>query len=160
VAEAAQTPPEGTAPAAATPGVWVDPYRAYNFKLVIQGVTIGHFTECTGLGVRVQALRYQEGGGHVVHRIPGPLDFADVTLRYGLTSSTELWTWFMSGVEGRVDRRNVSVLMLETDDVTEALRWDLINAWPSEWRGAPLDALGREVAIESMTLVYESLVRA
>ena len=160
MAEAAQTPPEGTAPASASPGTWIDPYRAYNFKLVIQGVTLGHFVECTGLGVRVQALRYQEGGGHVVHRIPGPVDFADVTLRYGLTSSTELWDWFMSGVNGKPDRRNVSVLMLDTDDVTEALRWDLIRAWPSEWRGAPLDALGREVAIESMTLVYESLQRA
>ena len=40
MAEAAQTPPAGTAPAAATPGVWIDPYRAYNFKLVIQGVTL------------------------------------------------------------------------------------------------------------------------
>ena len=38
-----------------------------------------------------------------------------------------------------------------------SLRWDLINAWPSEWRGAPLDALGREVAIESLTLVFETL---
>ena len=66
----------------------------------------------------------------------------------------------LSVVQGKVERRNVSVLMLETDDVTEALRWDLINAWPSEWRGAPLDALGREVAIESMTLVFESLQRA
>ena len=67
MAEAAATPPEAPA-AAAQPGVWIDPYRAYNFKLVIQGVTMGHFTECTGLGVRVQALRYQEGGGHVVQQ--------------------------------------------------------------------------------------------
>ena len=66
----------------------------------------------------------------------------------------------MTGVEGHVERRNVSVLMLDTDDVAEVLRWDLINAWPAEWRGAPLDALGREVAIESMTLVFESLQRA
>ena len=59
-----------------------------------------------------------------------------------------------------MDRRNVSILMLGTDGITEVLRWDLINAWPSEWRGAPLDALAREVAIESVTLVYESLARA
>jgi phage tail-like protein len=50
--------------------------------------------------------------------------------------------------------------MLDTDGVTEVLRWDLINAWPSEWHGAPLDALAREVAIESLTLVFESLQRA
>jgi len=31
----------------AQPGVFTDPYRAYNFKLVVQGVTEGHFTECS-----------------------------------------------------------------------------------------------------------------
>jgi phage tail-like protein len=144
----------------AQPGVWIDPYRSYNFKLVIQGVTAGHFTECTGLGVKVQAIRYQEGGGHTVHRIPGPVEYGDVTLRYGLTTTAELWTWFKAAVEGRVERRNVSILMLAPDDVTEVMRWDLIDAWPAEWRGAPLDALSREVAIESLTLVYESLNRA
>ena len=144
----------------AQPGAWTDPYRAYNFKLVIQGVTVGHFVECTGLGVRIHAIRYQEGGANIAHRIPGPIEYDDVTLRYGLTSSTDLWKWFMTGVEGRVERRNASIVMLDSDDVTEVLRWDLINAWPSEWRGAPLDALAREVAIESMTLVYESLQRA
>ena len=50
--------------------------------------------------------------------------------------------------------------MLQTDGVTEVMRWDLINAWPAEWRGAPLDALAHEVAIESVTLVFESLQRA
>lgn len=144
----------------AQPGSWIDPYRAYNFKLVIGGVTQGHFVECSGLAVHVHAIRYQEGGGNVVHRIPGPLDYGDVTLRYGLTASNELWNWFMAAVQGRVERRNVSVLILDTDGVTEVLRWDLINAWPSEWRGAPLDATSREVAIESLTLVFESLQRA
>ena len=28
-----------------SPGAPVDPYRAYNFKLLINGVTNGHFTE-------------------------------------------------------------------------------------------------------------------
>jgi phage tail-like protein len=159
VPEAAAKPPAANA-SGAQPGVWVDPYRAYNFKLIIQGVTQGHFVECTGLGVRIAAIRYQEGGANVIHRIPGPIDYGDVTLRYGLTASKELWNWFMAGVRGKVDRRNVSVLMLGTDGTTEVMRWDLVNAWPAEWRGAPLDALAREVAIESVTLVFESLARA
>lgn len=137
-----------------------DPYRAYNFKLEIQGVTEGHFTECTGLGVKVSDIKYREGGvGQVVRRLPGRVDYADVTLRYGLTTSTELWTWFMTSVSGNVDRRNVSILMLDPDGVTEALRWNLINSWPSEWQGAPLDALAQQAAIESLTLVFESLER-
>ena len=59
MAEVAATPPEA-APTGAQPGVWVDPYRAYNFKLEIKGVTQGHFVECTGLGARVTAIRYQD----------------------------------------------------------------------------------------------------
>jgi phage tail-like protein len=152
--------PAAAQPAGAQPGSFNDPYRAYNFKLVIQGVTEGHFTECSGLGVRVQDIKYREGGtSQVVHRLPGPVDYADVTLKYGLTPSVELWQWFMTAVHGKVERRNVSVVMLAADGVAEALRWNLINAWPSQWRGALLDAMGREAAIESLTLVFETLER-
>jgi phage tail-like protein len=159
----AQNPP-ATPPAAgpAGPGAgWVDPYRSYNFKLEIQGVTAGHFTECSGLGIRVDAIKYREAGsGGVVHRIPGQVDYGDVTLSYGLTQSHELFDWFLTAIEGNPQRKNVSVLMLDSSGVNEVLRWDLINAWPSAWRGAPLDALGQEIAIESVTLVFESLHRA
>lgn len=144
----------------AQPGVFVDPYRAYNFKLLIQGVTEGHFTECSGLEIEVHAIKYRQGGtNEVVHRIPGPVNYGDITLRYGLTASRELWDWFMTAVKGKVTRKNVSILMLDSDSVAEVMRWDLINAWPSKWRGAPLDAMYREVAIESVTLVFETLER-
>ncbi|MBN9389037.1 MAG: phage tail protein [Chloroflexi bacterium] len=143
------------------PGVFTDPYRAYNFKLVIQGVTEGHFTECSGLGIRVQAIKYREGGiNQVVHAIPGFVEYSDVTLKYGLTNSAELWNWFMTVVKGKVTRKNVSILLLDSDGATEVMRWDLINAWPSEWRGVPLDAMHREVALETLTLVFETLERA
>jgi phage tail-like protein len=157
--EAAERAP-ATPQSGAQPGVFNDPYRAYNFKLVIQGVTEGHFTECTNMSIKIDAIRYREGGqSQVVHRIPGQVEYGDITLRYGLTSSTELWNWLMSGVKGKVDRKNVSIVMLESDGVTEVVRWDLVNAWVSEWRGAPLDALGRHLAIESVTIVFETLDR-
>jgi phage tail-like protein len=138
-----------------------DPYRSYNFKLLIEGVTEGHFTECTGLGAKVEAIRYREAGNNqVVQRIPGHVEYADVTLRYGLSDSTDLWEWFMTAVEGAVERKNVSIVMLDSEGATEVMRWNLLNAWPSEWRGALLDALRHEVAIESLTLVFESMERA
>src|SRR4026209_2761384 len=102
--------PEATAPApaaaatpAAAPGAFKDPYGSYNFKLVIQGVTEGHFTRCTGLGVKVEAIKYREGGtGQVVHRLPGRVEYADVTLFYGLTASKDLWLWLESAMKGTV----------------------------------------------------------
>jgi len=156
---ATQNAPQN-APAGAQPGAFIDPYRAYNFKLEIQGVTQGHFTECGGMGIKVNPIRYREGGTtQVIHAIPGPVEYADITLRYGLTSSREMWDWFMNAVKGKVERKNVSILLLDSDGVTEIMRWNLINAWPSHWQGTPLDALSREVAVESLTLVFETLER-
>jgi len=156
----AASPPAPSA-TGAQPGAFADPFRAYNFKLIVQGVTEGHFTECTGLGIRVSVIRYREGGtSQVVHCVPGPVEYGDIALRYGLTASRELFDWFMTAVNGRVDRKNVSILMLDSDGVNEVMRWDLFNAWPSEWRGAVLNALEHQVAIESLTLVYETLQRA
>ena len=60
---------------------------------------------------------------------------------------------------GTVQRRNVSIVVLAQDGVTEAVRFNLLNAWPSAWSGAPLDALSNEAAIEELTLVYETLER-
>lgn len=148
---------EAAAPAA---GTLVDPYRAYNFKLEIAGVTEGHFTECSGLSARVGVIDYSEAGlARVVRRIPGRVEYGDVTLRYGLTASTQLWSWFQTALKGKVERRNISVLMLDEAGVTETIRWNLQNAWLSQWRAAPLEAASREVAIESLTLVFEALER-
>ena len=153
-------PSPAPANAGAQTGNRTDPYRAYNFKLEIQGVTEGHFTECSGMAVKVNSIAYREAGaGQVVHRLPGPVDYAEITLRYGLTTSTQLWQWFQSAVKGTVERRNVSIIMLGDDGSTPVLQWNLINAWPAAWHGALLDALGREAAIESLTLVFETLER-
>jgi phage tail-like protein len=155
--EAAQ---QGQGAAPAQTGAWTDPYRAYNFKLEIQGVTEGHFTECGGLGVKVDVISYREGGNsQVIHRLPGQVSYADVTLRYGLTNSRQLWEWFLTSMRGKVERRNISIVLVDSDGVTEAMRWNLINAWVSEWRGAVLNAEAHEVAIESMTIVFETLER-
>jgi phage tail-like protein len=154
-------PPAGAPhPAAAAPqtGVMTDPYRAYNFKLDIGGDTAGHFTEVTGLGARIESISFREGGDHqVVHRLAGRVDYMDVTLKYGLTASRSLWDWFQSGIRGTVSRKNVSIILMDSAGDREVNRWNLNGAWVKEWRAASLDALGQEVAIETMTLVYETL---
>ena|SRR5688572_9146043 len=146
---------------ATAPGAYVDPYRAFNFKMEVQGITEGHFTEVSGLEARVVPITYREAGNsQVVHYVPGRTEFGAITFRYGLTKSRELYDWFMSGVKGKVQRKNISVVLLDSDGTTEVLRWNLISAWVTEWRGAVLDAQSHEVAIETLTLVCETLDRA
>jgi len=143
-------------------GSRIDPYRQYNFKLRVQGIdeNAGHFHQCTGLRVKVHPIAYREAGlNQVVHQIPGQVEYGPVVLRYGVTKSRELFDWFMTGVKGKVDRRSVSIVMLDSDGVTEAFQWNLLNAWLSEWSGPPLGGLEREVAIEAVTVSYETLER-
>ena len=152
--------PEVTAVPAASPGNLVDPYRAYNFKLLINNVTEGHFTEVGGLGVKVETISYREAGNNsVVRAIPGRVTYTPVTLRFGLTSSVDLWEWLMTAVEGKVSRRNVSIVMLDSSGAAEALRWNLVNAWPQEWYGSPLDAMSRELAVETLVLAHDGIQR-
>jgi len=137
-----------------------DPLGNYNFRIQMGGVEAGHFTECSGLSIDVESIAYREGGlNQIVRRLPGRVEYGDVELRYGLTSSTDLWNWMQTVVQGKTERKDVSIIMLDTDGASETIRWNLSGAWPRNWRGAPMDAMGREMAIESLTLVFDTLSR-
>jgi phage tail-like protein len=40
------------------------------------------------------------------------------------------------------------------------MRWNLLDAWPSEWQSAALNTTDRAVAIDTLTLVFDALERA
>jgi len=142
------------------PGNRIDPYRAYDFKLDINGITEGHFTECVGMGVDVETIEYREAGqGQLVRQLPGQVNYQDITLKFGLTSSAAIWDWFMLVVEGKVERKNVSIIQMGPDHATEVMRWDLEQAWPKSWKAPSYNALSNEAAIETITLTYEFLSR-
>lgn len=152
-----EAPTTTTTPASAISG---DPYRVCNFKVVKGGETIAHFVECGPLSADVGTVEYREGGqAQVVHKIPTYTSYSDVTLRYGITSSTAMWDWFVAVTRGQVDRANVSIVLLGADGATPVIQWDLIGAFPRRWTSASLRANAREVAIEEVVLAYESLGR-
>jgi phage tail-like protein len=137
-----------------------DPYRLYNFKLEINGITEGHFTECSGLDIKIETITYREAGSKTgLRHIPGPVDFGSVTLKYGLTNSTKLWDWMVKGANGDVQRRNVSIVMLDSTGTTELMRWNLYDAWPCEWHGSPLNAAEKGIALESLVITYDNVDR-
>ncbi|WNB87298.1 phage tail protein [Cellulomonas sp. ATA003] len=152
---------EGTAgPATGGTAAWTDPFRAHNFKLMIQGVTEGHFIECSGLDITVDVDEYREAGqSQVVHKVPTITRYADVSLRYGLTDRTEMWKWFEDTVAGRINRRNVTIVLLDSQGTVPVIQWNLVSALPVRWKGATLRSTAREVAIEEIALSYETLAR-
>jgi phage tail-like protein len=151
-------PPAGDA--AAGPLAPSEMYRNYNFLMRVETTEI-RFTECIGLGMRIEPVRYRESGAHSIVRVlPGPVAYSEVILRYGVTDSLDLWNWLKNTSEGNVQRKHVTIVQLANDGATQKINWNLFDAWPCQWSGVPFDSLGRETAIEEVRLAFNRLARA
>ena len=153
------TPPaDGAAPAAVRGPS--EMFRNYNFLLRVEAAEV-KFTECLGLGVRIEPIRYRESGNSgIVRALPGPVAYSEVILRYGVTDSIVLWDWVKATTQGRVVRKPVTIVQLGNNGTDQSITWNLAGAWPCQWSGVPFDALGREAAIEELRLAFDFLERA
>jgi phage tail-like protein len=160
---ASAPPPETATPPAggtASPLAASEMYRNYNFLLRLDAVEV-RFTECLGLGMRIEPVRFRESGaGSIVRALPGPVAYSEVVLRYGLADAPDLWNWLKAAADGNVQRRNVTISQLDNANSSAKVNWDLLGAWPCQWSGVPFDALGRETAVEELRLAYDSMARA
>ena len=134
-----------------------DPYKNFNFNVSIEGITMG-FSECTGLDAEVNVIEYREGGDHLVRKLPGLKKFTNITLKRGITDSLEIYNWFKAIMNGKNDRRDGSVILLDEESKPVA-RWNFKNAWPCKYQGPRLNAKGNEVAIETLELACEWIER-
>ena len=79
-------------------------------------------------------------------------------MKRGITESLDLYDWHRALLQGQIDRRNGSVRLLD-DEGQEVVRWVFSEAWPRKYQGPGLNALGNEVAIETIVLACESIER-
>lgn len=136
----------------------LDPYKSLRFRVEIDGIVQAGFSECSGLGSTVEVIEYQEGGDSAPRKIPGKVSFSDIVLKWGITDSKELYDWHDDIVEGKLKRKNGSVILMD-DLGQEKVRYNFFDAWPSKWEGPSFNASGNEVAIDTLTLSCEKVVR-
>lgn len=138
----------------------VDPYKNFRFLLEIDGITQAGFSDCSGFGSKVEVIEYREGGdAQTVRKLPGKNSYPDITLKWGITDSRELYDWHLTAVNGKIERKNGSIILL--DDVgQEKLRWNFFTAWPSSYDAPDFSAKGNDVAIDTLILSCERLERA
>nr|MDJ0835194.1 phage tail protein [Acidobacteriota bacterium] len=62
------------------------------------------------------------------------------------------------GIDGDVDRKATVSIIVNDEKGAEAVRWNLLEAWPNKWTGPDLKATGgTELAIESIEFVCEAV---
>jgi len=84
--------------------------------------------------------------------------FDTVVLRRALTRSRELYDWRRRIVDGKDDRREVTIQQLEAPGGEIANAWRLVRAWPCRWSGPAFNALDSSIAYEELELAFEDLV--
>ncbi|WAL60094.1 phage tail protein [Thermocoleostomius sinensis] len=133
-------------------------YVATNhFYVEINSNIRASFSECSGLGMNIKRESYFEGGVNDQQRIVlGQVEFADVTLKRGLTNDFAFWEWISQTLSQMRQRRNVNILLFNQSGETMQC-WTLLGAVPVGWKAPALQADASSVAIEELTLSYEGL---
>lgn len=141
-------------------GQRIDPFRNFNFLVEIEGIAQAGFSECSGLGSHTEVIENREGGDNgTVRKLPGRTSFSDISLKWGTTTSRELWQWRQEIIDGNVVRKNGSIVIFDLANRTELARWNFLRAWPSKWDGPALSAKANDIAVDSLVLAHEGLVR-
>jgi phage tail-like protein len=141
-------------------GTRVDPYRNFSFLVEIDGITQAGFSDCSGFGASTDPIEYREGGEtKTVRKLPGLTKYTNITLKWGLTDSRELYDWYRDVVNGKIARKSGSIILLDLEG-NEKVRWNFFEAWPTKWDGPDFTAKGNDVSIETLELAHERVERA
>jgi phage tail-like protein len=135
-----------------------DPYRSFNFKVEIDGLTLAAFSECSGLSSDGDSVDYREGTDipQTARKLIGLRKYSNITLKRGYTQNQELWKWYRNIVNGVADRRN-GVISVLNENHQAVMSWEFQNAWINKIEAPSFNATGNEVAIETVELIHEGL---
>lgn len=140
-------------------------FTTFNFlvEISVEGidepVCQAAFSECDGLEMSMQPKTFQQGGANTeqVH-LAGPVTYAQLTLKRGMSLDFGLWRWFnkMMQPDQRSLRGQATVVMLDANR-QEQLTFKLKDCLPVKLRAPALNAEEGGIAIEEMQLVYAAM---
>jgi len=134
-----------------------DPFRGYNFRVELDGITRAGFHEASGLDSDQAPIEYREGTDPLTPRkLPGLVKYSNISLKWGIAQDSELWDWRQHAMDGKVTRKNGSVVLMN-DAGDEVRRWNFRDGWPTKWTGPTFNATGTDVAIETLDIAHEGL---
>lgn|SRR5574338_782073 len=142
-----------------------DPYRNFNFLVEIDGITQAGFSDCSGFAANTDPIEYREGNENpgtdpkTVRKLPGMTKYSNITLKWGLTDSKDLYEWYRDISKGKVVRKNGSIVVMDLEG-KEKVRWNFTNAWPTKWDGPDFTAKGNDIAVQTLELACEGVEQA
>ncbi len=138
-----------------------DAISAARFEISIDGGAVESFTELDALVSEVDTTDFLTSIDRgALKKLPGKRIPPTVTLKRGLNSSTEIWSWHEAVLFGDIASA-LKTCTLDMDDQNgkPVARYHLENAWPSKVEVGALKAGSSEVLMETVTIVCENIQR-
>jgi len=142
-------------------GKRVDPYRNFRFLVEIDGITQAGFSEATIPDSTQDPIEYREGHETAtVRKVPGLIKYGNVSLKWGITDSLDLYNWRKLVEDGKMKdaRRNMAIILMDEEGSPKS-RWEFNDAWPSKYDAPDLNSKGTDIAIETLEIVHEGMKR-
>ena len=136
------------------------PKAKFRYKVEIDGMEAGGFSEVTGGDITVEPIEYREGdmSAETPIKVVGLKKYGNITLKQGMTDSRVLYEWLEPAINGDAERKTVTITLLDETQAPIA-SWQAINAWPTKYTVPDLNATASEIAIETLEIVHEGLTR-
>ncbi|WP_026079664.1 phage tail protein [Spirulina subsalsa] len=138
------------------------------FYVVMESQITAYFSECSGLSMDAKPKNFLEGGVNDRERsLISPAKFKPIKLKRGVTDNLLFLQWLAQTQRSQTlvkpapnssqgMRRNVNILIFnQAGEIMQ--NWTLIAAFPIGWKAPSFKAKGKGVALEEITLSYETL---
>ena len=81
------------------------PYRNFRFRLEIDGLDAGSFSEVSGFDATMDVVEYRAGDDPAITptKLPGLIKYGNITLKWGSSETMVLYDWLIDITEGTID---------------------------------------------------------
>lgn len=137
-----------------------DPFLAFRYEVKFTGgLNVAGFSECNGLEIETEVHSYSEGGENsFVHKFPTRTKHTNIVLKRGIVDR-EMYDWYLRLVNGEIERRDGSIIVKDPSGGETLAEWQFRRAFACKWRGPDLNATQNAVAVETIELAHEGLLR-
>lgn len=136
-----------------------DPYRNFRFRVEVEGIQQAGFSEVSGFDASLDVIEYREGNETITPRkLPGLAKYGNITLKWGVTDSMDMYNWMQDCIQGKVSRKTITIIAIN-EEGNDVATWQVIEGWPSKYTAPDFNGTGSEVGIELLELAHEGMTR-
>ena len=129
------------------------------FRVQVDGLDLGGWTQCQGLTVNFEGTEVEEGGNNDFKLwLPTRVSYPKITLTRAMNKadSAKLMGWLSRKV--RDESKSTAQITLLDSHGDPVASWSLQGVYPVKWSGPSLDATGNKVATETLELFHEGFL--